>query len=112
MKVIAILAIFALLFGANAYTYAGHAISGDASKQIANGIRVEMYLFLKIRINSLSTLTNQATANALRADLNQPDASKRTLKSIDAVSVGQIFTAFGLKDPLCDTNKDGFVAGD
>lgn len=48
MKVIAILAIFALLFGANAYTYAGHAISGDASKQIANGIRVEMYLFFKL----------------------------------------------------------------
>jgi hypothetical protein len=48
MKVITILAIFALIFGANAFTYAGHAISGDASKQISNGIRVEMYLSLKL----------------------------------------------------------------
>lgn len=48
MKVITILAIFVLIFGANAFTYAGHAISGDASKQIANGIKVDLYLFLKL----------------------------------------------------------------
>jgi hypothetical protein len=37
-----ILAIFALLFVANCYTYAGHAISGDASKRIKDGIKAEL----------------------------------------------------------------------
>ena len=43
MKLISVFAILALLFVANSYTYAGHAISGDASKQIANGIKAELY---------------------------------------------------------------------
>ena len=41
-----ILAIFALLFVANCYTYAGHAIAGDASKKVADGIKAELYSFL------------------------------------------------------------------
>jgi hypothetical protein len=42
MKLITILAIFALVFVANSYTFAGHTINGDASKQIANGIKAEL----------------------------------------------------------------------
>jgi len=43
-----ILAIFALLFVANCYTFAGHAISGDASKQVAAGIKAELYIFVHL----------------------------------------------------------------
>lgn len=38
-----ILVLFAVLvFSANGFTYAGHAISGDASKKIAEGIKAEL----------------------------------------------------------------------
>lgn len=43
MKITLILILAALLFVANSFTYAGHAISGDASKQIAEGIKKELY---------------------------------------------------------------------
>jgi hypothetical protein len=39
MKVITLLTLLALVFVANSFTYAGHAISGDASKQISAGIK-------------------------------------------------------------------------
>jgi hypothetical protein len=60
----------------------------------------------------LPTFTNQTTANALKADLNEADDKKRKLVSIDVATVAQIWTLFGLKDPNCDTNKDGQIAGD
>jgi len=55
---------------------------------------------------------NQNTANALRTDLNEVEEKKRKLVSIDSTTVSQIFLLFGLKDPGCDTNKDGIVSGD
>jgi hypothetical protein len=42
MKTIALFTILALLFVANSYTYAGHAMSGDASKAVSEGIRAEL----------------------------------------------------------------------
>jgi len=41
MKFILVL-VAALILVANGFTYAGHAISGDASKQIAEGIKTEL----------------------------------------------------------------------
>jgi len=48
MKALVLLIIFSLLFVAHSYTYAGHTISGDASKQVAAGIKAELYFFLYI----------------------------------------------------------------
>jgi len=42
MKALTLLIIFSLLFLANSFTYAGHAIAGDASKQVAAGIKAEL----------------------------------------------------------------------
>lgn len=42
MRVTILVAIFALLFVANSFTYAGHAISGDASKSISAGVSAEL----------------------------------------------------------------------
>ena len=42
MRIFALFYVLALLSLANSYSYAGHAISGDASKQIADAIRAEM----------------------------------------------------------------------
>lgn len=64
------------------------------------------------RLNLLPTLANQATAATLREDLGNVDSSKHKLKDIDVASVAQIFTYFGLKDPNCDTNKNGKIDGD
>lgn len=43
MKIALVLIVAALLFVANGFTYAGHAISGDASKKVAEGIKNELY---------------------------------------------------------------------
>ena len=60
----------------------------------------------------MPALTNQTTAQALKADLEQSDASKMSLKEIDVGSVSQIFSKFGLKDPSCDKDGNGKVSGD
>ena len=52
------------------------------------------------------------TAQALKADLEQTDESKRTLKEIDTATVNQIFSLLGLKDPGCDKNNNNKVEGD
>ncbi len=44
MKITLLLFVAALLFVANGFTYAGHAISGDASKRISDGIKNELYV--------------------------------------------------------------------
>jgi hypothetical protein len=44
--ILLILQLAALLFIANGFTYTGHEISGDASKQIADGIKNEVYISL------------------------------------------------------------------
>jgi hypothetical protein len=44
--ILIILQLAALLFVANGFTYVGHEISRDASKQIANGIKNELYISL------------------------------------------------------------------
>jgi len=64
------------------------------------------------RLAAIPTFTNQTTAQALQADLKQADDSKRTLTAIDTLTVGQIWSLFGLRDPGCDLNKDGYVSGD
>jgi hypothetical protein len=63
-------------------------------------------------LSKISQISNQTTANALVADLNQTDDTKRTLKSIDTASVSQLFTIFGIKDPGCDKNSNQQVEGD
>jgi hypothetical protein len=57
-------------------------------------------------------IANQTAKQALIADLNQPDDSKRTLTSLDDLTAATIFDIFELKDPHCDTNHDGVVSGD
>lgn len=56
-------------------------------------------------------ITNPTIKKALLADLNEPDDSKRTLTAIDNQTAATIFAIFELKDPHCDTNKDGVVSG-
>ena len=63
-------------------------------------------------LSNLDGLANQETAKALRADLNEKDEGKRTLKSIDTASVNQLFSVLGIKDPGCDKNNDNKVEGD
>lgn len=48
MKPTLLLLIAALLFLANGFTYAGHAISGDASKKVAEGIKTELYSLIEV----------------------------------------------------------------
>lgn len=63
-------------------------------------------------MSSLSGFADQAFAAQLKADLNNNDDSKRTLKEISAVSANQLFTALSLDDPNCDANGDGVIKGD
>lgn len=57
-------------------------------------------------------IVNQTAKQALIADLNEPDDSKRTLKAIDDITAATIFQIFELKDPHCDQNNDGEVSGE
>lgn len=50
--------------------------------------------------------------NALKADLNNNDDSKRSLKELSATNAANIWTVLGLDDPKCDANNDGTVKGD
>ncbi len=65
-----------------------------------------------LRLNALPGLANRQTANSLQTDLNEADDKKRTLNSIDSISVNQIFSYFGLKDPGCDADNNGVVEKD
>lgn len=60
----------------------------------------------------MERLANQTTADQLRADLGQTDDKKRTLTSIDVLSANQIFSLFGLNDPGCDKDNNGFIEKD
>lgn len=48
MKIAFLVLIAALLFAANGFAYAGHAISGEASKKVAEGIKNEMYTWIEV----------------------------------------------------------------
>jgi hypothetical protein len=61
---------------------------------------------------NINKFANQTTAQALKADLEQTDDKKRTLKALDNATANQIFSLFGLKDPGCDKNNNGSVEGD
>jgi hypothetical protein len=63
-------------------------------------------------LNNIYLILNPSVKSALIHDLDELDDSKRTLASIDNLSVSAIFSIFDLKDPHCDTNKDGSVSGD
>ena len=42
MKVIALVALLALVFSVNCWTYAGHEMKGDASKAVYDGIKTQL----------------------------------------------------------------------
>jgi hypothetical protein len=60
----------------------------------------------------LVRLANQTFADQLRNDLAQTDDKKRTLTTIDVPTANQIFSLFGLRDPRCDKDNNGFVEKD
>jgi hypothetical protein len=60
----------------------------------------------------LDRLANQTTADQLRVDLAQADNKKRTLSSIDVLTANQIFSLFGLNDPGCDKDSNGYIEKD
>ena len=53
-----------------------------------------------------------AFGSTLKADLNNGDDSKRSLKELSATNAANIWTVLGLDDPKCDANGDGVVKGD
>eukprot|EP00178_Gracilaria_changii_P004683 TRINITY_DN17638_c0_g1_i1.p1 TRINITY_DN17638_c0_g1~~TRINITY_DN17638_c0_g1_i1.p1 ORF type:complete len:121 (+),score=17.07 TRINITY_DN17638_c0_g1_i1:11-373(+) len=105
MKVITLAVVLALVFSANCWVFEGHEMKGDASKAVYDGIKQEL-------LSIIPSLTNQTTAQALKADLEQTDKTKLALKEIDNGTVSQIFSKFGLKDPSCDKDGNGKVSGD
>jgi hypothetical protein len=60
----------------------------------------------------LNRIANSQVAQSVKNDLTTDDDTQRTLNSLDTTSANQLFSIFGLKDPGCDTNKDGQVSGD
>jgi hypothetical protein len=58
---------------------------------------------------NINFFTNTTIAGLLKADLNQADDSKRSLKEIDQASASQLFKLFNIKDHCSYTN--GFLTG-
>lgn len=67
---------------------------------------------LSFSLANINKITNLSVAEAIKADLNETDDSKRKLTSIDTNSASQLFSIFGLKDPNCDKDKSGDLTGD
>ena len=63
-------------------------------------------------MNNINKITNKKEAEALKKDLYAQKEEGRTLKELSNASVSQLFGIFGIKDPKCDKNNDGKVAGD
>ena len=64
-------------------------------------------------MTALPLLKGQSLANSLREDLEQPDDSKRKIKSVTTGEAEEIFAVFGMRmENTCDANKDGMVSGE
>ena len=61
---------------------------------------------------NIGGFANRDFADKLKADLNEGDDSKRSLKEIDAVSAQQLFAIFKIANPNCDANGDNNINGD
>lgn len=60
------------------------------------------------------TAKDATFANALKADLDQSDDSKRSLKEISVSNFEVLCTVLDLYTPTnkCDSNNDGVIKGD
>lgn len=63
-------------------------------------------------MSGIAALPDATFAGQLRADLENKDDSKRSLKEISAANAKAIFGILNLDDPACDANKDGTIKGD
>ena len=64
MNTTQILLLAALIFLTNAFTYAGHTISGDASRQIAEAIKAELYFSLDLEYPTCIDLPTRPLLNS------------------------------------------------
>lgn len=105
MKLLTLFLVLALALTAQCWTYEGHEMQGEASKLVYEGIK-------KTLLGNIDKFANQDTALKLKADLEEPDAKKRTLEALDTATANQVFSLFGLQDPGCDKSGNGLIEGD
>lgn len=111
MKVVGLLVILTIFVVSQSKWTASHAETSELIAATYKQAGDKLYTQWYHRTSCLSTFANQEVANALKADIAQTDDSKRTLTKIDNASVSQIYSCFGLKDPLADADKDGSLSG-
>lgn len=68
--------------------------------------------FRNSSLDNIGKFSDTAFAASLKADLENGNDSKRSLKEVSAMNANIIFGALGLDDPNCDANGDGTIKGD
>lgn len=63
-------------------------------------------------MSGLGAFPDATFAGQLKADLQNNDDSKRTVKEISATNAKALFAILNLDDPACDKNGDGVIKGD